>query len=265
LSDIVLPVSDGVEPASTAAAGDGIDMRPLAAKPGPRPRPAAPKWEEAARTRIKASLKHLSKPLTDALNRDANEADTRLLITELLCEALGYHRFEDLDTEYAVKGQFADYGLRIDKQLVAFVEVKRSATKLTTKHLRQVEMYAVNEGVEWIILTNSNVWQVYHLQGGLPVVVDLVFEVNLLTELSGAVLSTALLPITREGIKHGLLDSLWKQARATSPQSIASAIMAPTVLKAIRSEMHRQTGHILPIDDVAQLVKDTVLKPDCFS
>ncbi len=28
----------------------------------------------------------------------------------------------------------------------------------------------VNEGIEWLILTNGVVWQVYHLTGGLPVV-----------------------------------------------------------------------------------------------
>ena len=41
-------------------------------------------------------------------------------------------------------------------------------------------MYAVNEGVEWIILTNGAVWQVYHITGGLPVAIDLAFEVDLL-------------------------------------------------------------------------------------
>lgn len=59
--------------------------------------------------------------------------------------------------------EFADYGIRIDKQLVAFVEVKRISTRLDVKHLRQVEMYAVNEGVEWMVLTNAANWKVYHL------------------------------------------------------------------------------------------------------
>jgi predicted type IV restriction endonuclease len=54
---------------------------------------------------------------------------------------------------------------RIDRELVAFIEVRRVATKLSTRHLRQVEMYAVNEGVEWIILTNGAVWPVYHITG----------------------------------------------------------------------------------------------------
>ncbi len=45
--------------------------------------------------------------------------------------------------------------MRIDRELIAFIEVKRVATKLAAKHLRQVEMYAVNEGVEWVLLTNG--------------------------------------------------------------------------------------------------------------
>ncbi len=37
--------------------------------------------------------------------------------------------------------------MRIAKQLVAFIEVKRITTKLGAKHLRQVETYAANEAV----------------------------------------------------------------------------------------------------------------------
>jgi hypothetical protein len=40
-------------------------------------------------------------------------------------------------------------------------------------------MYAVNEGVEWIMLTNAARWQAYHLTGGLPVVIDLAVDVDL--------------------------------------------------------------------------------------
>lgn len=262
-----LVVSDGgVELPQLAGPSAALEEDP---QPGSAPAKARrqatrgrPKWEEDARSRIRTSLKHLGKPLADAVQKDANEADTRLLVTEILCEALGYHRFEDLDTEYAVKGQFADYGLRIDRQLVAFVEVKRCATKLVPKHLRQVEMYAVNEGVEWVILTNAVNWQLYHLDGGLPLAVDLVLEVDLLGDAAPAQLVSDLLAMTREATKKGVLDSLWRQVRATSPQSIARAVLAPSVLKALRSEMHRQTGHLSSIEDLARLVKDTVLRPD---
>src|SRR6266516_1853474 len=95
-------------------------------------------------------------------------------------------KYTDLTTEYQVKGEFADYGVRLDRELIAFIEVKRVATKLAPKHLRQVEMYAVNEGVEWVILTNGAVWQVYHLTGGLPVVIDLALAVDLLGDQPGS-------------------------------------------------------------------------------
>jgi hypothetical protein len=222
------------------------------------------KWQEQARARLRTTLKQLSKPLAEAVARDANEADTRLLVTEFLCEGLGYHRFEDLDTEYAVKGQFADYGLRIDKQLVAFVEVKRSTTKLVPRHLRQVELYAVNEGVEWIVLTNAVTWQLYHLQGGLPANLDLVLAVDLLSGESIASLATKMLPMTREATRRGVLDSMWKQARATSPQVLVKAILAPSVIRTLRRELHHQTGNLVAVDDLARVLRDTVIRPNAL-
>lgn len=100
---------------------------------------SGPKWVADARDEIRGGLRKFQKPLTDLVERDANEGDTRLLVTDFLCYALGYDKYEDLTTEFAVRGEFADYGIRIDKQLVAFIEVKRAAQKLNARHLRQVE------------------------------------------------------------------------------------------------------------------------------
>ncbi|MGH2558291.1 MAG: type I restriction enzyme HsdR N-terminal domain-containing protein, partial [Thermomicrobiales bacterium] len=143
-------------------------------------RGSIPKWENDVRERLKTQIRRFSKPLADMHARGANEGDTRLLVTDFLCDALGFDKFVDLTTEYQVKGEFADYGVRIDGDLIAFIEVKRIGTKLGAKQLRQVEMYAVNEGVEWVMLTNGGEWQVFHLSGGLPVVIDHVFTVDLL-------------------------------------------------------------------------------------
>jgi hypothetical protein len=40
-------------------------------------------------------------------------------VTDFLCDGLGYDKYEDLTPEYQVRGEFVDYGIRIDKQLVA--------------------------------------------------------------------------------------------------------------------------------------------------
>lgn len=223
----------------------------------------APKWELDARERVKAALRKFQKPLADLVARDANEGDTRLLITDVLCDALGFDKYEDLTTEYQVKGEFADYGIRIDKQLVAFIEVKRATTKLGAKHLRQVEMYAVNEGVEWVWLTNGSVWQVYHLEGGLPVVIDLALEVNLLNDTPSAK-ANALFYLTQEALKRKLIDELWQEKRAKSPQSLARALVSDPVSDSIRKELRRSTGQNINQAEIVTLLRETVLRPECL-
>ena len=198
-----------------------------------------PKWESDARERVKVGIKKFSKPLAEFLARDANEGDTRLLVTDFLCEALGFDKFADLTTEYMVKGEFADFGVRIDKQLVAFIEVKRVATKLNEHHLRQVEMYAVNEGVEWMMLTNGSHWQAYHMTPGMPVSIDLALDVDILGPDQPAKKVEALFHLTREALKRHLIDDLWKAKRTTAPKAIAQILTSPAVVTVVRKELAR--------------------------
>ncbi len=225
----------------------------------------APKWELEARDRVKAAIRRYNKHLADLADRDANEGDTRLLVTDFLCDGLGFDKYADLTTEYQVKGEFADYGVRIERELIAFIEVKRVATKLAPKHLRQVEMYAVNEGVEWVILTNGAVWQVYHLTGGLPVVIDLALAVDLLGDQPGSHKANQLFYLTRESLKRRQIDELWRTKRATSPRSLAEVLVSESVTDAIRKELRRQTGHNADGKELVRLLRETVVRPECLS
>src|SRR5215510_5331276 len=240
------------------------DQQPTLESPAQKSSAAAPKWETTARERMRAAIKKFSKPLADLVARDANEGDTRLLVTDMLCEGFGFDKYAELTTEYRVKGEFADYGIRLDKDLIAFLEVKRVATKLAAKHLRQVETYAVNEGVEWVILTSGVVWQVYHITGGLPIVVDLALEVDLLSEHTLAHKANQLYYLTKESLKRRQMDSLWQAKRATSPKSLAKVLCSENVLSAIRKELKRTTGQSVTDTEIRRLLKDTVLKPECL-
>jgi hypothetical protein len=228
----------------------------------PQPAKTGPKWEVEAKERIKNAIRRYAKPLGELASRDANEGDTRLIVTDFLTEGLGYDKYADLTTEYAVRGEFADFGIRIDKQLVAFIEVKRIATKLSERHLRQVQMYAVNEGVEWMVLTNGAVWQVWHLSPGMPVAVDLAFEVDLLADASVASKANLLFYLCRESLRRHQIDELWRVKRATSPSSLTRVILSDGVLQAARRELRRQTGHAADVAELRRLLVDTVLRPD---
>jgi predicted type IV restriction endonuclease len=233
-----------------------------AAQPPVAAKPKGPKWELDSRERLKVGIRKFSKPLADFIARDVNEADTRFLVTDFLCEALGYDKFADLTAEFAIKGDFADYGLRVDKQLVALIEVKRVTTKLVEKHLRQVEQYGANEGLEWLMLTNGAQWQVYHLETALPLTVELVFEVDLLGPETPAKKVDRLFAVTREGMKHKVIDEVWKAKKATSPKAIARVLTSPAVVTAVRQELRRQTSYSATDAEVLGLIRAT-LRADC--
>ncbi len=240
-----------------------VDEQPAIVPTAPaRARVGTPKWELEARERVKAGIRRFSKPLQELAGRDANEGDTRMLVNRILTDVLGYDEFNDLTTEYQVRGEYADYGIRIERELVAFVEVKRVATTLGAKHLRQAEMYAVNEGVEWIILTNGGSWRAYHLTGGLPVEIDLALEVDLLSDETAARKAAQLFYLSRESMKRRQIDELWKARRATSPRSLAQALLSPALTEALRKELRRSTGHRVDAAELARLLEETVLRPD---
>lgn len=245
---------------------------PVVPSPAPPAEPAkkpasktVPKWEAEARDRVKAAVRRYSKPLADLVARDANEGDTRLLVTDFLCDALGYDKYEDLMTEYQVKGEFADYGIRVEKQLVAFIEVKRCTQRLNERHLRQVQSYAVNEGVEWCILTNGQTWQAWHLTGGLPVVMDMALEVDLLGEGGPSQKADQMFYLTHESMKRRQIDDLWKQKAATSPKSLAALVLSESVTDAVRKELRRASGQNIDRLEIARLLRDTVIKPEALA
>lgn len=223
----------------------------------------APKWEQDAKNELRTAIRKFAKPLADIVARDANEGDTRLLITDFLCEGLGFDKFEDLTTEYAVKGEFADYGIRIDKQLIAFIEVKRAAQKLNPGHLRQVETYAVKEGVEWIILTNGQVWQMYHsITSPLkPVATSMVFEIDILGDDSPSKKLELLFYLHKSALKHGLIDDLWKRKAATSASALSRLLLTPAILDAMRKEIRKNSKYSPDTQDLAHILRAEVIIP----
>ena len=220
--------------------------------------PGVPKWEQNAKTRVSAGLKKLIKPTLMLKEKDAAEADTRHLVTDLLVDVLGYDKYENLTAEFAVKGDWADYGIRIDKQLQAFIEVKRIAQKLSASHLKQVESYALKEGVQWAILTNAQVWQAYHVMPvkGQQSEVTLIFEVDILDEnLKPSTKTDLMFLISKEGLSKGRLADYLASQNAISPKTLKPIFLSDDVLSAVRKEIKRKTKFNVELKDLKQAVK----------
>ena len=219
---------------------------------------AVPKWEQTAKLRVTAGLKKLAKPTVMLKEKDAAEADTRHLVTDILVDVLGYDKYENLTAEFAVKGDWADYGIRIDKQLEAFIEVKRISQKLSASHLKQVESYALKEGVQWAILTNAQVWQAYHVMPvkGQQSEVTLIFEVDILDEnLKPSQKTDLMFLISKEGLSKGRLAEYLSAQNAISPKTLTPILLSNDVLATIRKEIKRKTKHNVDPKELKQAVE----------
>jgi hypothetical protein len=118
-------------------------------------------------------------------------------------------------------------------------------------------MYAVNEGIEWMILTNGAQWQAYHLTPGLPVQIDLALDIDLLGPDQPAKKIDALFHLTREALKRRRIDDLWKAKRTTAPKAIAQILSSPAVVTVVRKELGRQ-GYRATDGDVGELVRAAI-------
>ena len=225
-------------------------------------RAVVPKWRKAATDRLRSTIHHYERAMADLVERMANEEQTRLLVTEYLVEGLGFDRFSDLDVEFGLRGNFVDYALKVDGEIVAFVECKAAGKKLVERHLRQVKGYLLDHpDVQWAVLTNGAQWQLYHIGVSRPLAVDLVLEADLLGDTEPGHRAGRLFFLTKESFKHQAIDALWKARNAAAPEQVAKALASASVLKSLRRELHNATGHLLGVDELGESLR-AVLRPE---
>jgi predicted type IV restriction endonuclease len=220
-------------------------------------------YQDKAKDRIKRGLRKFTPIAREARRNGVNEADTRLIITAILSELLGWDTFEDITSEQCIKGQYCDYAIKREGGLLAIIEAKSIATTLSQKHLYQAVSYAAAKGVDWVILTNGADWQVYRMVFSQPVGQDLVFDVSLLDEtLKPAEKAELLYLISREAHRAGDLSAYQKKKSALCGANIARALLSEKMLERLRLEMRAQHGHSASHQELATILVEEVFRPD---
>jgi predicted type IV restriction endonuclease len=102
-----------------------------------------------------------------------NEMLVRYAVVDPLLRALGWEldNPEQVIPEYKTEKGKADYALFIKEKNplrpVAFIEVK-AWSKLNDETLRQTATYAVDEGVNYIVITDGDQWALYDMYKNIP-------------------------------------------------------------------------------------------------
>jgi hypothetical protein len=128
--------------------------------------------------RLRVEVREFIKILETAKSRDINESDTVTIIKDMLAAVFGYDKYQEITSEYAIRGSYCDLAIKIKEKPHILIEVKAIGLELKGGHLRQAVDYAAKEGVDWVILTNGICWKLNKVVFSKPISHEFVFDID---------------------------------------------------------------------------------------
>lgn len=190
--------------------------------------------------RLTLNLKRYQTILADAKNRDISESDTVVILADMLAELLGYKKYIEITTEFAIRGTYVDLAVKVGEDVRFLVEVKAINIDLKESHVKQAIDYGANHGIEWVVLTNGVAWQFYKIHFDKPIDKSLIFEVDLLqTTAKNTQLIECFGTLSREGFTQSSMTAFYQQQQATSKYSIGALLTTDAVLSTIKKELKK--------------------------
>lgn len=214
--------------------------------------------------RIAVGLKRFKPVLEAAKDRDVNESDTSMIVTDMLAEVFGFDKYAEVTREYAIRGTYCDLATKIDGQLQTLIEVKAVGIDLRENHIKQAVDYAANQGVEWVILTNGQNWKVFSVSFSKPISADLVLDLDILSmsPSDGDAIEDLFL-LSKEGVQRSGLDAYNDQLRVRNKFNLAALILSDSVLHNIRRELKRIAPDVrISVEEIKAALVHEVLKRD---
>lgn len=212
--------------------------------------------------RLAQQLKKYQSILSEAKDRDVSESDTVVIIADMLADLLGYKKYVEITTEFAIRGTYVDLAVKVGSDVRFLLEAKAIGQALKENHVKQAIDYGANHGIEWIVLTNGAVWQVYKIHFRQPIDKSLIFEIDLLqTSAKNEQFIECFGNLSREGFTQSSMTAFFQQQQATSKFSIAALLTSEPMLQALRRELRKVSSSVKIEDDqLRAILQNDVLK-----
>lgn len=209
---------------------------------------------------VRKAITEAKNMIADIAKADVNEAETRRRVERIFESLMGYDPFKHITREHAIRGigdtEHCDFAIQLENATkpAILVELKRVGVELQTKHLKQAASYAINIGCEWIILTNSKEWSLYHITYGQPPQTKLIDSWNLLEDTPEMIAEKFAL-IGYKNVKKGELDALWQKRNVLNPRNILKIILSESSLMMMRRELKKTTGIALTPEEIVNAIR----------
>lgn len=212
--------------------------------------------------RLSAGIKRFQPILTSAKTRDVGESDTVIIVTDMLSEIFGYDKYSEITSETSIRGTWCDLAIKIDGTIEFLIEVKAIGLELKDAHTKQAVDYSANQGTDWVLLTNGEIWRVYKVIFAKPIDSELVLEINF-SQLNPKRSSDVerLFTLTREGWLKSALGEFQAQRQALSRFFLGAMVLSNPVLEIIRRELKRLSPDVrIDIEQIKAVLVQDVLK-----
>lgn len=214
--------------------------------------------------RFIAGIKRFQPVVASAKSRDVNESDTVTIIKDILSDVFGYDKYAEITSEYQIRGTYCDLALKLGGELRLLIEAKAIGLELKESYVKQAVDYAANQGVEWVVLTNAELWRVYKVTFAKPIGQELVLEFSFgaLNPRSPNDLDTLYL-LSKESWSKSLLGDYHTQRQALSRFFIGAMVLSEPVLDVLRRELRRiSPGVRIETEEITAVLTQDVLKRD---
>lgn len=221
-----------------------------------------PKVPAKTLSRLKEEVPRYQRILVDARSRDINEADTVVIVMDMLERVFGMDKYTDITREYAIKGTYVDLAVKIEGRLEYLIEVKAIGLDLRGNHLHQAVTYASKEGVRWVVLTNGLDWQIHRVFVDQQVTSDEVVSFKF-TELSVRKASDieSLFLLCKRGLAKDLMQDFFEKQQACNKFVIGALLRSEEVASVLRRTLRKMTQGIqVSTSEIMELISESVIK-----
>ena len=212
--------------------------------------------------RLSAAIKRFQPIVASAKSRDANESDTVIIVTDMLSEVFGYDKYSEITSECSIRGTWCDLAIKIDGTFEYLIEVKAIGLELKDSYTKQAVDYSANQGTDWVLLTNAEIWRIYKVTFAKPINSELVLEINF-SEINPKKSSDIelLYNLTREGWMKSALGEFHTQQQDLSRFFMGALVVSNPVLEVLRRELRRISPDVrIGLEQIKTVLTNEVLK-----
>lgn len=212
--------------------------------------------------RISKNYNKMKKVVENGLSKDINEADTVVIVADILSDVFGYDKYTEITREFAIRNTYCDLAIKIEQDIYFLIEVKAIGITLNEKHIKQAVDYGANQGIDWVVLTNGQEWQVYKLQFEKPINAKLIFSFNFL-DVNPRKMDDLerLFILCKEGTQKNAILEFSNYKQVVNKFFVTAIVSSDNVLSVIKRELNK----LLPKnkvdeEEVKNILLNSILK-----